>query len=66
MSVPSHASNSQTPNLDHFFTPVRLAAIDQSLADVRAGNVLTWDQAEAELAKSRDTWLRSHPDANRA
>ena len=55
--------NGETPNLDHFFTPERLAEIDQSLADVRAGRVLTLDQAEGELAKSRDAWLRDHPDS---
>ena len=61
--VLSHELQAENPNLDHFFTPERLAEIDQSLADVRAGKVLTLDQADAELAKSRDSWLRDHPDS---
>jgi hypothetical protein len=61
--VLSHDLNHETPNLDHFFTPERLVEIDQSLADVKAGKVLTLPKAEAELAKSRDAWLRDHPDS---
>ena len=53
----------EVEDLDHFFTPERLAQIDQSLADVRAGKVLTLAQVEEELAKSREAWLRDHPDS---
>ena len=61
--VLSHELQAEIPNFDHFFTPERLAEINQSLADVRAGKVLTLDQADGELAKSRDSWLRDHPDS---
>jgi hypothetical protein len=61
--VLSHDLHGESPNLDHFFTPERLALIDESLADAKAGNVLTMDQAKAELAKSREAWLRNPPDA---
>ena len=61
--VLSHDPRGETPNLDYFFTPERLALIDESLADVQGGNILTMDEAKSELAKSRDAWLRSHPDA---
>lgn len=50
-------------SLDHFFTPERLALIDQAAADVAAGNVYTMDQATEALAKSRDVWLRNRADA---
>ena len=61
--VLSHDLNEETPNLDHFFTPERMAQIDQSLASAAAGNVYTSEQVDEELAKRRDEWLRQHPDA---
>ena len=61
--VLSHDLDGGTPDLDHFFTPERLALIDESLAEAKAGNVLTMDQAKTQLANSRDAWLRDHPDA---
>jgi hypothetical protein len=61
--VLSHDLNEETPNLDHFFTPERMAQIDQSLASAAAGNVYTSEQVDDELAKRRDEWLRQHPDA---
>jgi hypothetical protein len=61
--VLSHDLNEETPNLDHFFTPERMAQIDQSLASAAAGNVYTSEQVDQELAKRRDEWLRQHPDA---
>jgi hypothetical protein len=61
--VLSNDLRGETPNLDQFFTPERLTLIDESLAEARAGNVLTMDQAKTELANSRDAWLRNHPDA---
>ncbi|HEY1784874.1 MAG TPA: hypothetical protein VGG30_04965 [Pirellulales bacterium] len=61
--VLSHDLNEETPNLDHFFTPERMAQIDQSLASAAAGNVYTSEQVDEELAKRRDEWLRQHPGA---
>ena len=61
--VLSHDLNEETPDLDHFFTPERMAQIDQSLASAAAGNVYTSEQVDEELAKRRDEWLRQHPDA---
>ena len=40
-----------TPNLDHLFTPERLAHIDEAEAQIKAGNYFTSEQADAELAK---------------
>jgi PHD/YefM family antitoxin component YafN of YafNO toxin-antitoxin module len=50
-----------TENLDHFFTPERLAHIDRSIAQIEAGQGLTSEQAKAELARRRDEWLRQNP-----
>jgi hypothetical protein len=51
----------ETPNLDHFFTPERLAHIDKAEADIKAGNFYTAEQADAELAKHRAEWIRKNP-----
>jgi hypothetical protein len=49
----------ETPDLEHLFTPERLAKIDAALADVKAGHFLTSDQVDAELAKCRDEWVQN-------
>ena len=51
----------EIPNLDHLFTPERLAHIDKAEAEIKAGNFYTADQADAELAKRRAEWLRNNP-----
>jgi hypothetical protein len=45
-------------NLDSFFTPERLALIDEAAADVAAGNSHTMDQVREALARTREEWLR--------
>jgi len=54
-------SGGETPNLDHLFTPERLAHIDAAEAEIKAGNFYTAEQADAELAKRRAEWLRNNP-----
>ena len=54
-------SDGETPNLDHLFTPDRLAHIDKAEAEIKAGKFYTADQANAELAKRRAEWLRNNP-----
>lgn len=54
-------SNGATPNLDHVFTPERLAHIDAAEAEIKAGNFYTAEQADAELARRRAEWLRKNP-----
>ncbi len=49
------------PNLDHLFTPERLAHIDAALNDVKAGHFYTAEQSDEELAKRRAEWLRNNP-----
>ncbi len=47
-------------NLDRFFTPERLALVDEAAAEVAAGNAFSLDQAKAQLARTRQAWLRDH------
>jgi hypothetical protein len=56
--VLSHDFQLVDENLDHFFTPERLALIDQAATDAAAGDVYTMDQAREALARTRDAWLR--------
>jgi hypothetical protein len=58
--VLSHDFQLEDVNLDLFFTPERMALVDQSAADVAKGNVHTMDQAREALAQTRDAWLRDH------
>ena len=45
---------------DTFFTPERLAAIDQGIADVRGGRVFTSEQLDVVLAKRRASWVEAN------
>jgi len=49
---------SEAENLDHLFTPERLAKIDRAAAGIAAGRGMTPDQVDAELAKRREAWRR--------
>lgn len=51
----------ETENLDHFFTPERLAHIDRAAAEIKAGLGFTSQQADAELARLRAEWLNQNP-----
>ncbi len=48
-------------NIDHLFTPQRLAHIDKAHADIESGKGLTSEQAEKELALRREKWLQANP-----
>ena len=50
-------------NLDHFFTPARLALIDQSAEDVAAGNFYSLEQVRETISQTRNAWLRDHGHA---
>jgi hypothetical protein len=41
----------ETPNLDYLFTPERLAIIDSSLAEAKAGRFYTSAEVEAHFQK---------------
>jgi len=60
----SQEINGDTPNLDHFFTPERIALIEASEAKIEAGQFYTAEQADEELAKRRDELQRQHPAAS--
>ena len=49
-----------TANFDHLFTPQRIAIISKASAEIDAGAALTAEQADRELSKRRDEWLRAH------
>lgn len=44
----------QTEDLDHLFTPERLAEIDHALAEIKAGKGLTSDQVREHFRQKRD------------
>jgi hypothetical protein len=45
-------------NLDHLFTPERLAHIDRAANQIASGQGLTPDQVNSELLRRREAWLR--------
>jgi len=51
----------ETDDLDHFFTPERLAQIDEAEAAIARGEFYTLEDLDAELARLRAEWIRKHP-----
>jgi hypothetical protein len=45
---------------ESFFTPERLALIDEADADISAGRFLSLSQLEASLAEVKAEWHRTH------
>jgi len=58
--VLSHDFQLDDENLDHFFTPERLALIDEAAADAAADNVHSMERLSDALSETRDAWLRDH------
>ncbi len=51
----------ETPDLDHLFTPERIAHIDQVLARVKAGGkTYTMAETRAAISKKRAEWIRNN------
>ena len=50
----------ETPNLDHLFTPERLAEINQAAADVEAGNYFTAEQVREHFKQKRAAWIQKN------
>ncbi len=50
----------ETPNLDHLFTPERLAEIDEAAADVEAGNYFTAEQVREHFKQKREAWIQKN------
>ena len=50
-----------TENIDHLFTPERLAIIDRADAEIEAGRFRTMEQVEERLAKTRAEWIKANP-----
>jgi hypothetical protein len=61
VEVLSHDIHDATENLDHLFTPERLAHIDRAQALIESGSFYTGEQADLELANRRAEWLRRNP-----
>ena len=57
----THNLHDETPNLDQFFTPERLALIEKADKLIDAGEYFTPAQVDAELSQRRVAWLRQHP-----
>ena len=60
--VLAHDCRLDDENLDHLFSPERLALIDGAAAEMDAGQGLTLEQADAVLAKRKEEWLRRNHD----
>lgn len=56
----SDAGPGETPNLDHLFTPERLAKIDEAIAEADAGNTFTAEQVREHFKQKRATWAREN------
>jgi hypothetical protein len=50
----------ESPDLEHLFTPQRLAEIDQAAADVEAGNYFTADQVREHFKQKRQAWIQKN------
>ena len=49
-----------TEDLDHLFTPSRLAQIDKAAAQIKAGDSLTSDQVKEYFKQKRITWSQDN------
>jgi hypothetical protein len=54
-------NDDRTPNLDHLFTPERLALIDEAAAEIKAGNCFTGEQVRDHFQQKRAAWTRKNP-----
>ena len=62
--VLSHDLNGETPNLDHFFTPDRLAEIDQSLAECTGWQSIDSGPSRKGFVQVEGSMgCRDHPDS---
>jgi hypothetical protein len=50
----------ETPNLDHLFTPERLAEIEAAEADVKAGHYYTAEEVREHFKRKRAEWDRQN------
>lgn len=51
------AEQPSAASLEHFFTPERLAEIDEAIAEADRGELLSMEQLDDHLAKQRQAWL---------
>lgn len=53
-------TDGETPNLDHLFTPQRLADIDAAAAEIAAGNSYTAEQVREHFDRKRAAWQQKN------
>jgi hypothetical protein len=53
-----HDFDTDTPNLDHLFTPERMALIDKGIAEIEAGHFFTFEESQREIEKVKEEWRR--------
>jgi hypothetical protein len=58
--VLKHELEDDPVNLDGFFTPERMALIEEAEAQIARGESYTLEQLDSELDKTRAEWLRQH------
>lgn len=57
-----HDFDPETPDLDHLFTPERMALIDKGIADIEAGRFFTREESERHLEKVKEEWRQKRPE----
>jgi hypothetical protein len=50
----------EIPNLDHLFTPERLAHIDAAAAEIKTGNFFTSEQVQEHFKQKRAEWAQKN------
>jgi Arc/MetJ-type ribon-helix-helix transcriptional regulator len=50
----------EAPNLDHLFTPERLAIIDKAVEQIKNGEFYTMEEVDEFLAQNRAEWIRKN------
>jgi hypothetical protein len=61
MLVDAGYEMTEIPNLDYLFTSERLAIIDKSIEDVKAGaKTYSMEEVREHLAQTRSNWMREN------
>jgi hypothetical protein len=59
--VVSHNLHDESEDLDHLFTPERIARLDRISAEIKAGGkTYTMEEVREHFEKKRKTWLENH------
>jgi predicted lipid-binding transport protein (Tim44 family) len=59
--VLSEATEDETPNLDHLFTPELVAELDRINAEIDAGGkTYSSEEVDEHLARTRERWIQEN------